>query len=102
MIKDWLRAEATLFEIASGAALAIGIVGVLRGGRDVWLGVALIVLAGLFLGHGSAIHDEQDQQQRDRLLKHIDSTVAERMAHAPERTPPAQHGLRAWLKRVLR
>jgi hypothetical protein len=52
-VPRWL--EETVYEFASGVALAVGVVGVVRAGRDVWLGVVLLVLAFVFNARAAAL-----------------------------------------------
>jgi|HubBroStandDraft_6_1064221.scaffolds.fasta_scaffold138180_2 hypothetical protein len=52
-VPGWL--ETTVCEFTAGVALAIGIVGLVRTGRDVWLGAALVLLAFIFSARGAAI-----------------------------------------------
>ena|ERR1700683_3374442 len=66
-------AGATLYQFASGAALAVGILGVARSGRDVWLGASLLVLGALFALRGVALMEEQHERANDQLRKEIES-----------------------------
>ena len=91
---------ASLFQFAGGAALAIGILGIARGGRDLWLGIALIVLAALFGLRSVALDEERREQETKRLL---DDFKREIVAQLPDpnlgafRTPPPGR-IRRWLR----
>jgi hypothetical protein len=66
-----------LLQLAGGAALAIGILGVARGGRDLWLAIAVIVLATLFGLRSVALDEKRREHERRRWLDDVRETIAQ-------------------------
>jgi hypothetical protein len=85
------------YQFAAGASLAIGVVGVVHTGRDVWLGVALIVLAALFGVHGVTLEAAERKRDESEMLKSL-AELKERPRVAASDAPGR---LRAWLRRRL-
>lgn len=87
--------EPAVFQFAAGAALAIGVVGIVHTGRDLWLGLALIVMAGLFGARAWALDESRRAREVERLHAEFDAFARAR------RTPEVEFGLLARLRRLL-
>ena len=88
--------EPALFQLAAGAALAIGVVGVVHTGRDLWLGLALIGMAGLFGARAWALEESRRAREMERLHAELGALAREQSTpQEPER------GLLARLRRLL-
>lgn len=89
-------AEPALFQLAAGAALAIGVVGVVHTGRDLWLGLALIAMAGLFGARAWALDESRRAREMERLHNELGA-----LAHERARPQQPESRARAWLRRLL-
>ncbi len=96
-------AHAALFQFASGVAIAVGLVGVARNGRDVWLGAALIVMAAAFAFRGIAL-SEQARAEEASALRHELQQLGARLPDASPVTGKVgpRLGWRRWLARFGR
>lgn len=91
------RFEPALFQLAAGAALAIGVVGIVHTGRDLWLGLALIAMAGLFGTRAWALDESRRAREMERLHAELGA-----LAHEQSTIPQApEHGLLARLRTLL-
>jgi hypothetical protein len=87
--------EPALYQLAAGAALAIGVVGVVHTGRDLWLGLALIVMAGLFGARAWALDESRRAGEIERLHAELGALARE---HS---TLQSEHGVLERLRRLL-
>jgi hypothetical protein len=90
-----------LFQFAAGVALAIGVLGVVRSGRDVWLGVGLIVFAAAFALRSVALADRRRSEESERIAQEI-RNLGQRLDDATaEPTAPRPGGVRRWVRKVF-
>jgi len=99
--------EQIAYQFASGAALSLGVVGIVHNGRDQWLGTALIVLAAALFLMGYVPAETARRREANELIQTIRDLTA-RLGPPPpgqQLEPPVQRSpqgrLRSQLRRIV-